>query len=83
MKHIWSHTCDQHTFAYFVSLDGQGNLRAAFAQNARILDVGCGPGNLTGFIAKHYPDLQLSVTGVDCSEKMLDEARKLYPGKTD
>mmetsp|Transcript_13244 Transcript_13244/g.48239 ORF Transcript_13244/g.48239 Transcript_13244/m.48239 type:complete len:269 (-) Transcript_13244:1962-2768(-) len=57
------------------------NLRAALAPHARVLDVGCGPGNLTGFLARQYPDLSLSVTGVDCSEKMLDEARKTYPGE--
>jgi trans-aconitate 2-methyltransferase len=45
-------------------------------QGERILDVGCGPGQLTAQIA----DAGAEVTGIDNSPAMLAEARKNYPG---
>ena len=41
---------------------------------ARILDLGCGPGNSTGVLAAFWPDAEL--TGVDSSETMLEKAAK-------
>jgi trans-aconitate 2-methyltransferase len=41
----------------------------------RILDVGCGPGQLTALIAAAGAE----VTGIDSSEAMIAEARKNYP----
>ena len=42
-----------------------------------IYDLGCGPGNLTGFIQARWPDAVL--TGVDSSAEMLAEAREKHP----
>ncbi|MCY2965599.1 MAG: methyltransferase domain-containing protein [Planctomycetota bacterium] len=42
----------------------------------RILDLGCGTGQLTAEIAKSGAD----VVGIDNSAKMLDEARRNHPG---
>jgi SAM-dependent methyltransferase len=43
----------------------------------RILDVGCATGELLGFLARSVPEADL--TGVDYSEDLLDEGRKLLP----
>lgn len=42
---------------------------------AKILDVGCGPGQFT----KHMLEKGFDVTGVDYSEEMLNQARKMVP----
>lgn len=44
---------------------------------AKVLDLGCGPGN----VAKHlYREKAVSITGVDLSDEMVDMARKNVPG---
>lgn len=52
---------------------------AAFAESVRglgpVLDVGCGPGNVTA----HLTELGLDVSGVDLSPRMVEHARKQYP----
>ncbi|WP_370948798.1 class I SAM-dependent methyltransferase [Amycolatopsis sp. cg5] len=40
-----------------------------------VLDVGCGPGTVTGYLAERGVD----VTGVDLSPRMIEHARRLYP----
>lgn len=57
-------------------------LRAAmdvFADAVRglgpVLDVGCGPGTVTGYLAERG----LEVSGVDLSPRMIQHARRLYP----
>ncbi len=42
-----------------------------------VLDLGCGPGNLTAVIAERWPDAR--VIGVDSSTDMLDRARTDHP----
>lgn len=42
-----------------------------------ILDIGCGPGNSTYQLHKHYP--QATILGIDRSDNMLDKARKTHP----
>ncbi|MDD9876755.1 MAG: methyltransferase domain-containing protein [Magnetovibrio sp.] len=44
---------------------------------ATVYDLGCGPGNLTGFIQDKWPGAE--VIGVDSSLPMLDEAREKWP----
>ena len=52
----------------------------AFAEEVQglgpVLDVGCGPGTVTAFLA----DLGADVSGVDLSPGMVAHARRLHPG---
>jgi trans-aconitate 2-methyltransferase len=41
---------------------------------ARVVDLGCGPGNSTALLAARWPDTELE--GVDSSREMLEEARR-------
>ena len=45
--------------------------------NAHILDVACGPGNITHYLLKHRPDFKIS--GIDLSPKMIALAQKNNP----
>jgi len=49
------------------------------ASPRRIIDLGCGPGNSTEVLAKHWPNAQL--TGLDSSPDMIDAARRTYPDR--
>ncbi len=44
---------------------------------AAVVDLGCGAGNVTRFIAQRWPDAR--VTGVDNSADMLNQARAVLP----
>ncbi|KGG15133.1 MULTISPECIES: class I SAM-dependent methyltransferase [unclassified Prochlorococcus] len=57
------------TLVDFVKKSG-GNINASSV----ILDLGCGPGNITERIASHWPNA--TVTGIDDSFEMLKVARK-------
>jgi len=52
--------------------------RVPLAAPARILDVGCGPGNSTELLARRYPDA--AITGIDSSPEMIAAARSRLPG---
>ncbi|GED21817.1 malonyl-ACP O-methyltransferase [Halomonas halmophila] len=43
-----------------------------------LLDLGCGPGELTARLARHYDD-HCHVEGLDLAPGMLDEARRRHP----
>ncbi len=44
---------------------------------ARIVDIGCGPGNSTELLKRRWPDAE--VIGLDSSPEMLAEAARRYP----
>jgi trans-aconitate 2-methyltransferase len=54
--------------------------RVAVDAPARVVDLGCGPGNSTAVVARRWPGAQ--VTGVDTSAAMLAAARKESPAVT-
>jgi trans-aconitate 2-methyltransferase len=45
-----------------------------------VIDMGCGPGNLTVLLAERWPSA--AVCGVDSSPQMIEAARKLIPAGT-
>jgi ubiquinone/menaquinone biosynthesis C-methylase UbiE len=45
-------------------------------QKMPVWDLGCGPGNTT----KYLKDLGVEISGLDMSEKMLEQARRIHPG---
>jgi trans-aconitate 2-methyltransferase len=54
--------------------------RVPLAAPARIVDLGCGPGNSTAILAARWPDA--AVVGLDNSPEMLVQARADYPTMT-
>jgi trans-aconitate 2-methyltransferase len=44
----------------------------------RVVDLGCGPGNLTRLLAERWPDAD--VVGVDSSAEMIEKANATVPG---
>ena len=51
--------------------------RLTTAAPARILDLGCGPGNSTAVLRKYFPAAEL--IGVDNSPAMIEQAKQDYP----
>lgn len=52
-------------------------MRVEIAAPARVIDLGCGPGNSTTVVARRWPGAQIS--GLDNSEAMLGTARTQFP----
>ncbi|WP_182525803.1 trans-aconitate 2-methyltransferase [Nocardioides dongkuii] len=52
--------------------------RVPAAAPERVVDLGCGPGNLTALLAERWPDA--SLLGVDASPEMVAAARRDVPG---
>ena len=52
--------------------------RVELEQAARVVDLGCGPGNSTELLVERFASAKVS--GTDTSEAMLESARKRLPG---
>lgn len=52
--------------------------RVGAERAATVVDLGCGPGNLTALLAARWPEA--SVTGIDASPEMVERARASVPG---
>jgi trans-aconitate 2-methyltransferase len=53
--------------------------RIRLPQPARIIDLGCGPGNSTAMLRQRWPDAH--ITGLDSSPEMLAVAAQNYPSE--
>lgn len=53
---------------------------AELPENANIIEVACGPGNITAFLLKEHPDLKITAT--DPAPKMIEIAKEHCPGAT-
>ena len=51
--------------------------RVDTADPATVVDLGCGPGNLTALLVERWPEAQ--VVGLDSSAEMIDKARATTP----
>src|SRR5258708_27814332 len=51
--------------------------RIELAAPARVVDLGCGPGNSTAPLKVRWPSA--AVTGIDSSAELLDTARRNHP----
>lgn len=56
------------TFDYFLDL---------IPQNSRILELGCGPGNIVKYFLERRSDLQ--ITGIDLAPEMIKKAKLINP----
>lgn len=54
--------------------------RVEVAAPARVMDLGCGPGNSTAVAAAKWPGAQ--IVGLDSSAEMIEAARREAPGKS-
>lgn len=78
-------TFNKHASAYnerFGSLDLYNDTYELFsslfpAKNSSVLDVGCGPGNITNYLLRRRPDLK--ITGVDLAPNMVAIAQENNP----
>lgn len=83
VRSSYDRVADNYVAMNMSDLSAHPWLRAAlavFAEEVRglgpVLDVGCGPGAITGYLA----DFGVNVSGVDLSPKMIEHARRLHPG---
>lgn len=53
--------------------------RIEYEHPEKIIDIGCGPGNSTHILARRWPEA--TITGADSSPKMIEKARKDFPGQ--
>jgi ubiquinone/menaquinone biosynthesis C-methylase UbiE len=81
------HTFDKHAHRYaekyFDLRDYDAyyeRLLVSIAQSASFIDAACGPGNVSAYVKRHRPDID--VLGVDLAPNMIAEARARVPGAT-
>lgn len=82
MTHHWTHHSTHHwdPERYLTYADERGRpfvelvARIAAHDPRVVVDLGCGPGNLTRLLAERWPDAR--ITGVDSSEEMIGAARQ-------
>ena len=55
--------------------------RVEVAAPARVIDLGCGPGNSTAVLGERWPGAE--ITGLDNSTEMLQKARADYPARSE
>lgn len=76
------HTWDPDRYLAFADHRGRPFVellgRVAATAPATVVDLGCGPGNLTALLAERWPGAE--VAGVDSSPEMLERARRDVPG---
>jgi 2-polyprenyl-3-methyl-5-hydroxy-6-metoxy-1,4-benzoquinol methylase len=58
-----------HTYAFFCNL--------ITTENAKLLEIGCGPGNITKYLLSRRPDF--AIFGIDIAPKMIELAIKNNP----
>jgi ubiquinone/menaquinone biosynthesis C-methylase UbiE len=72
-KYVELHLGDITTYPWLrTAIDG---FAAAVHELGPVLDVGCGPGDVTAYLAERG----LDVSGVDLSTRMIEHARRLHP----
>jgi trans-aconitate 2-methyltransferase len=52
-------------------------VRISADKPARVIDIGCGPGNSTAVLAERWPEAE--VTGIDSSASMIEQAKRDHP----
>jgi trans-aconitate 2-methyltransferase len=74
-----AHTWDPDRYLTYVDERGRPFLelvgRVGATAPAEVVDLGCGPGNLTGLLTERWPDAH--VVGLDSSPEMIEKARAL------
>jgi len=79
MPHPRSHTWDPDRYLTYADERGRPFLellaRVAVDAPREVVDLGCGPGNLTGLLAERWPEAH--VVGLDSSPEMIERARAL------
>ena len=77
-----THTWDPERYLAYADERGRPFMelvgRVACENPRTVVDLGCGPGNLTGLLAHRWPDA--TVTGLDSSPEMIAKARSLDDG---
>jgi trans-aconitate 2-methyltransferase len=72
-----AHSWDPERYLIYADERGRPYLdllnRVAATDPQRVLDLGCGPGNLTALLPQRWPGAH--ITGVDSSVEMIDKAR--------
>ncbi len=60
--------------------DSLEDFAGLLAPGASVLDLGCGPGNISKFLSERIVDLAL--TGVDLSGEMIKRCTRIIPSRT-